>query len=152
MTERTDLALGGPNVPDAARWLGGLGAIPFVSLALAGSLLEAGMRAQAVYALAVYGAVILSFLGGIQWGLAIATDDGSLRRLGLSVVPPLVAWAGLLLPLAQGMILLAISFACVLLVDLQASRAGEAPAWYPKLRWPLTIAAAASLIVGIFFG
>ena len=43
---------------------------------------------------------------------------------------------------------LAGAFAAMLLVDLLASRSGQAPAWYPALRWPLTIAVAASLILG----
>ena len=59
-------------VPAMAAWLGGLGALPFVGLAVAVVGLEGPARAVVVQALLGYGAVILSFLGGIHWGLAIA--------------------------------------------------------------------------------
>jgi hypothetical protein len=51
-----------------------------------------------------YGAVILSFLGGIQRGSAIAVDNVSLPRLGLSVTLSLIAWVVLLLPLSTWLI------------------------------------------------
>ena len=64
------------QVPAAAKWLGVLGAMPFVFLAVAGPFLEASVQERAHFALVAYGAIILSFLGGIHWGLAIA---GALR-------------------------------------------------------------------------
>ena len=47
-----------PGVAPAAKWLGGLGAIPFVALALAVPLLDGAPRQQAHFALAAYGAEI----------------------------------------------------------------------------------------------
>ena len=55
------------HVPSAAKWLGALGAIPFVSLAVADYFLEGPFQEQVSFALAAYGAVILSFLGGIHF-------------------------------------------------------------------------------------
>lgn len=101
-----------------------------------------------------YGAVILSFLGGIHWGLAIASDlgDGSLpRRLVVSVVPSIVAWAGLLLPLRVGLLVLAVGFAAMLYVDTRATRVGEAPPWYPRLRGPLSAVVLAAFAFSWFF-
>ncbi len=145
----------GPHlVPPAAKWLGAAGAIPFVFLAVAGPFLDGALRADASFALAAYGAVILSFLGGVHWGLAIAgsgpraNQEALLRPLTVSVVPSLIAWFALFLPTAAGLLVLAGAFAVMLLVDLLASRSGQAPAWYPTLRWPLTIAVAASLMLG----
>ena len=51
------------HVPPPAKWLGALGAIPFVFLAVAGPFLEAPLQESAHFALVAYGAVILSFLG-----------------------------------------------------------------------------------------
>ena len=58
------------SVPKAASWLGGLGLAPFVYFALVVEHLDLGMKVSASFALVAYGAVILSFLGGIHWGAA----------------------------------------------------------------------------------
>lgn len=144
------------HVPSAAKWLGALGAIPFVFLGLAGPFIEASIQERAHFGLAAYGAVILSFLGGVHWGLAIA-DAGSLQsngatfaRLGISVVPSLVGWVALLLSRPIGLLVLAAAFSGLLLVDLHASRKAQTPTWYPKLRWPLTVVVAASLTLAAF--
>ena len=49
-----------------------------------------------------------------------------------------------------GIVILAIAFGLLLIVDLEASRKGEAPAWYPSLRWPLTVTVIASLLAVAF--
>lgn len=138
-----------PKVPRAAGWLGAGGVIPFVTLAIAGPFLSDPIRTQAFLALIAYGAVILSFMGGIHWGLAIADSrDAGFRRLGISVLPALIGWAALLVPPAIGILALAVSFALMLSVDLSATRRGEAPAWYPRLRWPLTLIVVTALLIG----
>ena len=141
------------KTPGAAAWLGGLGALPFVALAVATHIVGEPMRSLGVHALAAYGATILSFLGGAHWGLAIAShrQDPQLKLMGwlvLSVIPSLVGWSALLLSTLAGLAVLAISFAVMLVVDLRATKIGRAPAWYPKLRIPLTCAVVASLILG----
>ena len=142
------------RVPQSALWLGALGALPFVGLALAGFVLEGSLRAQASFALVAYGATILSFLGGIHWGLAIApasaTEAAGAKpgQLVVSVIPSLVAWSALLLPDGVALLALAAAFALMLLVDLRAVGRLEAPDWYPKLRAPLTLAVVASLVIG----
>lgn len=140
------------RVPLAAGWLGGLGAVPFAALAAAVALLDGPPRGLAVQALAAYGAVILSFLGGIHWGLAVApasaaNGSGLKVRLAGSVVPSLAGWAALLVPPTIGLFGLAAAFAAMLGFDLLATRAGEAPAWYPRLRIPLTLAVVGSLLL-----
>ncbi len=141
-------------VPIACRWLGGLGALPFVALAGGSLWLDGVPQAYVLFGLTAYGAVILSFLGGIQWGLAIADygaaegDGASYRRLTVSVVPSLIAWWALLLTGPTALLVLAISFALMLALDWTATRSGEAPAWYPRLRLPLTACVVACLILG----
>lgn len=144
------------RVPMPALWLGALGAIPFVGLAAGGFLADDGNRDAVVFALAAYGAVILSFLGGIHWGLAMAgfgTAVGrnlSLGRLSLSVVPSLIGWASLLLPSPAGLAVLAGAFAGMLALDALAARRRQVPAWYLRLRWPLTLTVVASVTAGAF--
>lgn len=143
------------HVPPACKWLGAFGVLPFVLLAIAVVVLEGGLRQQAYFALAAYGAVILSFLGGIHWGLSMVGFGSTpvqgvrYRRLTLSVVPSLVGWGALLLPATANLLVLAAAFVAMLLVDLLATRRGYAPRWYPKLRGPLTAMVVASLILSI---
>lgn len=140
----------GSAVPSAAAWFGGLGAVPFAALAGAVSFLEETARGQCLFALAAYGAVILSFLGGVQWGVAIAQDDASLHRLGFSVIPSLAGWGALLLLPEGGLFVMALAFALMLVSDIRAGQVGETPDWYPRLRWPLTAIVVASLVLGAF--
>jgi hypothetical protein len=125
-------------------------------LSVVGVSLQGRISEQAVLALAAYGAVIISFLGGIHWGMAIADLRGSQtvstfnRRLGISVIPALAGWGALFLPPPYGFLILAAAFVSILFFDVQATRKSEAPAWYPRLRWPLTAVVATSLLLGAF--
>lgn len=146
MTFAVDTAL---RVPPAAAWLGGFGLLPFV----AGAALVVGSDVTWVmHALRYYAAVILSFMGGVHWGLAIADFGGgadrssSWMRLGGSVLPALFAWLGLLLLPVPGLLVTAAAFAILLLGDLLAVRKGMAPLWYARLRLPLTAVVVVCLI------
>ncbi len=151
------MAQAGSEVPYGAKWLGGFGLIPFVASALGLPFLAPSQQIVVAHALVAYGASILSFLGGVQWGLAIAYErdrakpDGAPTlavTLGISVVPSLIAWSALMLPTGTALWILAIAIAALLAVDLRLSRIGIAPAWYPSLRMPLTGAVVASLLLG----
>lgn len=141
------------KVPAPAGPLGLLGVVPFLGLAAPLPFLANETRLAVAHALVGYAATILSFLGGVHWGLAIAGTgnprSGSLTaRLILSVLPPLVGWISLLLPASAGLVTLSAAIAMMLWADIRATRAGEAPPWYPKLRIPLTCAVAATLLFG----
>jgi ABC-type proline/glycine betaine transport system permease subunit len=141
------------SVPTSAAWLGGLGAAPFIGLAGAMPFLEAEPRRLVAHALVAYGATILSFLGGVHWGLAIGsptkTEHGKLpARLVLSVIPSLAGWAALLVPEMSGLFILTVAIAAMLWIDIRATRAGQAPPWYPKLRVPLSGVVMAALLLG----
>ncbi len=142
------------TVPAAALQLGAIGVVPFFGLAILALLGNGAWVEDALLAVLAYGAVILSFLGGIQWGFAVSSFDVTPRqlfnRLSLSVAPSLIAWGALLLPLGLGLIVLGVSFVCVLLIDLRTVNRLGAPVWYPKLRWPLTICAVLSLSTGAY--
>jgi len=155
MTEDGRASLAGVDmkVPSGAGWLGGLGAAPFIGLSGATPFLSGSTRMLVAHALAAYGATILSFLGGVHWGLAIGSERGSdsgklSARLTLSVVPPLAGWAALLVSGPTGLFILATAIATMLWVDLRATKLGQAPRWYPKLRIPLTLAVVAALLFG----
>lgn len=144
------------KVPVSAGWLGGLGAVPFIGLAGAMPFLAGAPRLIFAHALLAYGATILSFLGGVHWGLAIrspgSVDDGQMKsRLFVSVVPSLAGWIALLIGNTTGLLILALAIAAMLIVDLRASRRGPAPPWYAKLRIPLTCVVVATLLIGAIF-
>lgn len=134
--------------------LGYLGLIPFVLLAAAAVFAPASLRVFASEALLAYGATILSFLGGIYWGLAIASPSAPSARLllflGVGVTPQLLGWAALLLPGQMGLILTSIGLLALLIADRAAVKYGMAPLWFLHLRWPLSTAAAVTLLLGGF--
>jgi hypothetical protein len=137
-----------PRIPPAPLWLGLAGLLPFAAAAAGAHLLPPDQQGLALRALLAYGAVILSFLGGVRWGLAIRDAEAGalLPRLAWSVTPSLLGWVALLLPAAPGLALLAAGFAAALLADLRAS---EAPGWYRRLRLPLSLGAILATTLGL---
>lgn len=139
--------------PFSAR-LGYMGLVPFVSLAAATMFAPASLHDPASQALLAYGATILSFLGGIYWGLAIASPSARsahlLLFLGIGVAPQLLGWTALLVSGQTGFVLTATGLLALLVADRAAVSYGLAPAWFIGLRWPLSGAAAASLLLGAF--
>lgn len=90
-----------------------------------------------------YPLVILSFLGGIWWGLAMRRDSGQGRLAALAVVPSLAAMAlaGLLTVLLYGWGLVAIGCAVMLTlpIDRHLVTTGDAPDGWMSLRVPLSL-------------
>ena len=71
--------------------LGGL--IPFVGLAALGMFVPGTLHLFGLTTLAQYGAVIVAFVGALQWGYAVvgqATSAHAWIRYGWSVLPALV--------------------------------------------------------------
>ncbi len=138
-----------PTTMRLAWILGLLGLLPFAGAALAG-LAVAGWQADALLWLRAYGAVILSFLGAVHWGLSLAAGESPFnrQRLVLGVVPALLGWAGLLLPVKGGLWLLAVSVLATAATEQWAALKGAIPGGYLVLRWVLSLGAAACLLAG----
>ena len=136
------------TIPKSAFTLGFLGIIPFIATATINLVPGAPLHELSMHALLGYGAVILSFLGGIRWGVAILTTDSAdlFGPLFVSIVPAALGWLALLLPSSMGLMLLALGFAAMLIADLRLS---SAPPWYRSLRRPLSVGAIVSLILGL---
>jgi len=144
------------TIPRSAVLLGWLGVVPFAALSLAPLLLGPHEAVRAVTGLVLYAAIILSFMGGAQWGLAMAREvdqqaDLS-RRLTVSVLPALAAYAMAILPPRAALLGLALVFGALLAYDLATVRAGIAPAWYARLRIQLTVAVVLCLVVAAGLG
>jgi hypothetical protein len=140
-------------IPPAARWFGLTGAIPFMVLSFGGEFLSPAHQSYAQFSLMAYGAVILSFLGGVHWGRAIVPPEhGRLEDktlwvpLAISVTPSLFGWGALLVPRFIALPILAASFAAMLLIDLFMVRIGSLPEWYGNLLVILSAVVVASLL------
>lgn len=141
-----DRARGIPIVPLA---LGIAGLVPFVGLAGIIVLNPKLPAAEAWRVLTLYGAVILSFLGGVHWGLAMAR--GIERGYLASVVPAFGGWfAVAFLPPRPAATALAVGFTLLLLHDLARVEGGEAPEWYAPLRRWLTAIVLGALGAALF--
>jgi hypothetical protein len=129
-----------------ARLLGYAGA-GFIPLLLVLSLLSPEL-ANAVRRLSlIYAAVILGFLGGIQWGIALGWGNPriALRRLCVSMVPPLWAVMALSLPVALCTVLLIVGLAALLVYEWLERGDVTYPPWYLPLRLQLTAVLSLSL-------
>ena len=133
------------GIPPVARLLGLSGLLPQIA---AVALLLGGDPQSHYAALAVayaYAALILSFLGGLWWGLAARTESPPRWLWVASVAPSLIAFAsawpwmvGLRWP-GPSLVVLGLSLIGALVVDRALVRDGIAPPGWMALRVPLSL-------------
>jgi hypothetical protein len=123
------------------------GLIPFLGLPLL-ALLEPELAQGTDRALGLYGAVILSFLGGARWGREVASPSPDPRLIALSMAPSVAAWGLTLLPAEHAVLQLAGLAGALVLHLLWDLRSRGLPGWYPRLRLILTAGALAGLAAG----
>jgi hypothetical protein len=148
MNERNSAAL-----PVTVAWLGYGGLLPFVAL-MPASLIDhhhAALWSDALYA---YGAIILSFIGALHWGLAMSLSELSESQrsshFAWSVVPALIAWPAVLFSPPLAAPLLVMGFIAHYLQDLLLAGRATLPGWYLPLRLRLTSVAVVCLVAGVF--
>ena len=136
--------------PQLAKLIGFGGLIPFVGCAI---LMYAGNTEASIIALfasAVYGSVILSFVGAVHWGLTMQ-EDRSPYWYVWSIIPAILGWLAIVLfDIKICLLALAIAFTLAWSVDRQAALRGLIPAWYMQMRHILTAGATISLIATAF--
>lgn len=135
-------------------WLVGLaGLLPFAASALAFFAAPDSWSGLAEGALIAYGAIILSFLGAVHWGLALRApvEEAAMgsARLVLGVVPALIGWLALLLPDVFALPILALAILGTAGMEQWARGKGLVPGDYLVLRWVLSIGAALCLMAPI---
>jgi hypothetical protein len=135
------------ELPPWMATLGYAGLVPFAACAvLLLAVPEAGLRSLVERALLGYGAVILSFLGGVHWGLALRGDPGrGPRMLAIGVVPSLVGWVALLAPFETAAAIQVGAFGAFWLYEHRVLGPSVLPAAYLALRRWLTVGVVASL-------
>lgn len=104
---------------------------------------------ELAYAQLVYGASIVSFLGGARWGFAIPTGSPAQpdwKNLANSVVPSLLAWLALLCrdDIAEGALVVIMGLGLSLHYDL--TLLPGYPAWFKAMRAVLTLFATFSVV------
>ena len=147
----TPPADGNPALPFV---LGLSGLIPFWALAVAKATgwPHAIPPGEVAGMLATYGATILSFLGGIRWGVAVAAADQPRVATDyvFGVTPQLFAWGALVLPDPWRFAVLGVGVLALGPIDRNLVARGLAPDWFGRLRMVLSLGAGAALFVAAF--
>ncbi len=128
--------------------LGFAGVVPFVALA---AIIRLGPQTWYAYwmaALSYYGAVILTFVGALQWAYALkrsAQGGSAWLQYGFSVAPALIAWLSLLFSVWTALQMQAAGLLVCYAFDRNMARFDPVPAWFLRMRAVLTLVGAASL-------
>jgi hypothetical protein len=126
------------------------GFVPFAVLALwlYGIAPDHPWRHATIVLLTGYAAVMLSFLGGIRWGIATLAHDGARPRdLWLGILPLLVGWLAPLAGPPVVFVLLAAAFAAQGAWDALTLPPGAAPDWFRRTRVRMTLLTVAALVL-----
>ncbi|EEH40746.1 hypothetical protein PAAG_02722 [Paracoccidioides lutzii Pb01] len=159
------------DVPKEALFLGMAGVLPYLATSLGTSFLSWEMNnaiatgtghfisgATSEMLMGVlepvqigYGAVILSFLGAIHWGLEWAGYGGHVgyKRYAFGVVAPAVAWPTLFMPVEYALISQFCAFTFLYYNDARAAVKGWTPSWYHMYRFVLTFVVGASVVLSL---
>ncbi|KAI0311571.1 hypothetical protein OF83DRAFT_748812 [Amylostereum chailletii] len=88
-----------------------------------------------------YGAVMLSFLGALHWGMEFSGLGGhkGYSRLTLGAAPIVFAWSTLALDPTMALVAQWAGFTGLWYADMKATTAGWTPAWYSQYRFYLSI-------------
>lgn len=146
------------QVPMVVKLLGFGGAIPFWALSpTVAPYLPLHMFGETVISNAgtlqiAYGATILSFLGGVHWGLAMTSLTPPQlvgQRYVWSVVPCLLAWPTVCFSIPEAAGMQAGLLGLVYVVDRDWAKKGLLPPWFMTLRARLTALASSGCMLTV---
>ncbi|QPC77946.1 hypothetical protein HYE68_008698 [Fusarium pseudograminearum] len=165
------------NVPRESRILGLAGTLPYLGTSLSTVFLAWNLNKDlptgnsfydaimvdhetAKYLLSVieplqlgYGAVIISFLGAIHWGLEYAEKSPSLQRTrfryGMGLASSIIAWPTVMLPIEYALTTQFMAFVGLYFADSRAATKGWAPRWYGSYRFLLTAMVGAAIFISL---
>jgi hypothetical protein len=127
--------------------LGFAGTIPFVTLTLLLWLVEEDLHPFISIALVAYGAVIVSFLGGIHWGIAFIKPSEHQRfHVIWGITLSLLSWLAVLMPAFSGLPFLGFLIVAAYLVDRKSYQHVGLKALL-TLRFRLTVVASISCFI-----
>ena len=130
------------------------GSIPFAMATVALFAGDSHIRIPAIAALVTVSAILLSYLGGIEGGLALREESGNERTravaIALSILPSLAAWGLLWLPSPQWQLGSSLAlFVAVWANDLWLARQGLIPSWFVDLRTGVTALVSLLLVIAL---
>lgn len=131
----------------AALRLGYAGLVPFVLGAALVWIVHPEVLPYATLSLAAYAATVVSFLGGIHWGIGFREAQPEGRLFVNGVVPPLVAWAGVMMPANAGLVVLGVMLVVCYLMDRGVYQRHGMGHWL-TLRFRLSAIASLSCFLG----
>ncbi|KFO76948.1 transmembrane protein 69 [Cuculus canorus] len=135
------------NAPKPALYLSLAGLIPFVSVPLAMAI-QGTYYPELAFGQVTYGAVTVSFLGGMRWGFALPENSPAKPdwlNLANSTVPPIFAWQALLFKdITSGAVMLVMALGIALHYDI--SLLPDYPRWFKVLRVVGTVVMVLSLL------
>ena len=131
-------------VPDRlAVRLGHAGLVPFVLGALLAMLVRVDVLPFVLGSLSAYAGLIVSFLGGLHWGVLMMARDATPRRLVWAVTPTLLGWVSVVMPPHAGLVIQALLLIVCYLVDRRVYPVYGLSKWL-TLRFRLTLVASMS--------
>lgn len=131
------------------------GSAPIVVMGVAASMRFFDNTPIIVHSLLSYAAVILSFLGGIHWGMAVAHYGHNKRvanwLITESVVPAIIAWIAVLnAPMHIQLLILTLLFTFVWGIDSILFNRNIIPQWFFEIRCIITPVVVVSLYIAYF--
>lgn len=130
-----------------AHRLGYAGLLPFVLGALLVWFVRPDAHPYATLALSAYAAVIVSFLGGIHWGIAMREAAPPSSMFVWATVPSLVAWIAVMMPANAGLVVLGVMLCVCYAVDRRIYPLHGLGRWL-TLRFRLSSVASLSCFLG----
>jgi len=128
--------------------LGYAGLSPFVLLTGLMWLVDSKLLPFVAIALGGYAATIVSFLGGVHWGIGFMQGPAAPRfHFIWGVVPSLLAWLALLMPALAALPLLGLVLVVCYVVDSKTYPAAGLASQLP-MRLHLTVVATLSCVLG----
>lgn len=121
--------------------------LPLVAAGIGAWVLPGAWPVLAIQLAVIWGALILSFIGGVRRGFGFATPAAS-TAIELAAAVAYVTIAGLALVMSRAAIsvaLLAAGYALAALLDRRAALAGNAPRHFARLRPPQLLLGCAGL-------
>lgn len=134
-------------LPQRARQLAYAGLLPFVLGALLVWLVREDAHPFVVLSLQAYGALIVSFLGGIYWGVAFREVQPSNDLFVWGVVPALLAWPAVIMPGSAGLVILGVLLLACYAADRRIYPRHGMAHWL-TLRFRLSTVASLSCFIG----
>lgn len=121
--------------------------LPLVAAGIGAWVLPLGWGMLAVRLAIIWGALILSFIGGVRRGFGFATPRAStVIEIVAAVGYVTIAGLALVVPfVSTSLALLAAGYALAALLDRRAALAGNAPAHFARLRPPQLLLGCAGL-------